>query len=229
MKPRERIERVEGQINYRFRNRNLIEAALTHASKSSQAERNNERLEFLGDRVLNLVIAESLLKQDQSAPVGILAPRFNRLVGQDTCAAVANDVDVGSVALLGRSESRSGGRKRLSLLADMIEAIIGAVYLDSGFENARDLVVRLWSQKISAVEKDAKDAKSTLQELVQSSGAPLPVYEEIARTGPDHKPEYVVEVSLHTGETARGRALSKRAAEKKAAKALLGRLGESTD
>lgn len=212
------------RLGYRFTDTKLLIRAVTHASISSDTRPDNQRLEFLGDRVLGLVMAEALLAADPDATEGQLAPRFNALVRKETCADVARQVDLGSVLKLGRSESMSGGRRKLALLGDGMEAVIAAVYLDSGFDAARDLVVRLWGARIDAVEADARDPKTALQEWAQARRQTPPSYTELGRTGPDHAPTFRVEVRLASGETASAEASSKRAAEQAAAGALLKRL-----
>ncbi|MFN6953071.1 MAG: ribonuclease III, partial [Albidovulum sp.] len=184
-------------------------------------------LEFLGDRVLGLVMAEALLAADRAASEGRLAPRFNALVRKETCAAVARDVNLGEVLKLGRSEMMSGGRRKEALLADAMEAVIAAVYLDAGFEAAKALVLRLWGERIRSVEADARDAKTSLQEWAQARGLPPPAYTELGREGPDHQPVFTVEVRLANGEAEVAQAGSKRQAEQAAARALLARMEDA--
>ena len=198
--------------------------AVTHASISSATRPDNQRLEFLGDRVLGLVMAEALLGADIAASEGQLAPRFNALVRKEACADVAREIGLGEVLKLGRSEMLSGGRRKEALLGDALEALIAAVYLDGGFEAAKALVLRLWGGRIVAVDSDARDAKTALQEWAQARGMPPPTYVEAARTGPDHQPVFTVEVVLESGELAKASAGSKRVAEQQAARALLTRL-----
>lgn len=213
------------RIGHDFRRPELLARAVTHASLSSPTRPSNERLEFLGDRVLGLSIATALFEQDGTAAEGQLAPRFNALVRQETCAEIAREVGLGDVLKLGRSEMLSGGRRKEALLGDALEAVIAAIYLDAGFEAARDTVLRLWGDRIAqAARADTRDAKSTLQEWAQARGLPPPTYAETARSGPDHQPVFTVEARLATGETASGTATGKRAAEQSAARALLARL-----
>ncbi len=213
------------RIGHDFARPELLVRALTHGSFSSETRPDNQRLEFLGDRVLGLVVAEAMLAADPEATEGQLAPRFNALVRKETCADVAREVDLGTVLKLGRSEMLSGGRRKQALLGDAMEAVIAAVYLDGGFEAAREMILRLWGKRIETVEADARDAKTSLQEWAQARGLKPPRYVETGREGPDHAPEFTIEAQLETGETAAARAASKRAAEQAAAKALLERLG----
>ena len=209
------------RLGHDFRRPELLQRALTHASIGSKTRPDNQRLEFLGDRVLGLVMSEALLSADRGATEGQLAPRFNALVRKETCAEVAREVDLGAVLRLGRSEMLTGGRRKEALLADGMEAVIAAVYLDAGLDAAREVVLRLWGERLQSVESDARDAKTMLQEWAQGHGAPPPDYAEVAREGPPHAPRFTIEVRLATGETARASAGSKRQAEQAAARALL--------
>ena len=209
------------RLGHRFVRDELLTEAVTHGSIGGAARANNQRLEFLGDRVLGLVMAEALLRADPKATEGQLAPRYNALVRKETCAAVAREAGLGEVLRLGRSEMLSGGRRKDALLADALEAVIAAVYLDAGFRAAEDLVLRLWGDRISAVEEDARDPKTALQEWAQARGLAPPDYVEIARKGPDHAPVFTLAARLVSGETATASAASKRAAEQAAAKSLL--------
>ena len=214
----------EARLGHDFRRPALLVEALTHSSMSSPSRGDNQRLEFLGDRVLGLVMAEALLAQDRAAAEGQLAPRFNALVRKETCADVAREIDLGAVLKLGRSEMLSGGRRKLALLGDAMEAVIAAVYLDGGFAAAREVVLRLWGGRIAAVETGARDAKTALQEWAQARGLMPPDYVELARSGPDHAPVFTIAARLATGESAEATAGSKRQAEQAAARALLDRL-----
>jgi ribonuclease-3 len=209
------------RLGHEFGQVELLVRALTHPSISSPNRSNNQRLEFLGDRVLGLVMAEALFSKDKTAAEGVLAPRYNALVRKETCAEVAKAIDLGEVLKLGRSEQKSGGRRKEALLADALEAVIAAVYLDAGFEPAREVVLRLWGSRIDQVEDDARDAKTSLQEWAQARGQKPPVYTEVGRDGPDHQPTFTIQVALASGETAQATAGSKRLAEQAAAKTLL--------
>ncbi|MEM9427741.1 MAG: ribonuclease III [Pseudomonadota bacterium] len=220
------LEAFCARLHYRFTEPELLIRALTHASISGAQRPDNQRLEFLGDRVLGLVIANALLDADKTAHEGLLAPRFNALVRKETCADIAREIGLGDVLKLGRSEMKSGGRRKNALLGDAMEAVIAAVYTDGGFDAARDLVLRLWGDRISTVDADARDAKTSLQEWAQARGHPPPDYVETAREGPDHAPVFTIEARLASGETAKASAPSKRAAEQAAAKALLVQIEE---
>ena len=199
--------------------------ALTHGSISGPDRDDNQRLEFLGDRVLGLVIAEALLAADPTASEGQVAPRFNALVRRETCAEVARQIGLGDALKLGRGEMQSGGRRKEALLADAMEAVIAAVYLDGGLDAARGVVLRLWGDRIGAAPADARDAKTALQEWAQARGEPPPAYDEVGREGPDHQPVFTIAVRLAGGGQAVAQAGSKRQAEQMAAAALLRELG----
>ncbi len=217
------LKALEGRLGHQFRTPDHLLRAVTHASISSVTRPDNQRLEFLGDRVLGLVMAEALLDADPGASEGQLAPRFNALVRKETCADVARAVGIGEVLKLGRSEMLSGGRRKDALLGDALEAVIAAVYLDGGFEPAKALVLRLWGDRVGAVASDARDAKTALQEWAQARGMPPPTYTETGRSGPDHQPQFTVVVTLENGARAEAQAGTKRIAEQQAAKALLAR------
>ncbi|MBP9950369.1 MAG: ribonuclease III [Cypionkella sp.] len=223
------LRAFEGRIGYRFAAPEMLLRAVTHASLSSPTRPDNQRLEFLGDRVLGLVMAEALLGADTAASEGQLAPRFNALVRKETCAEVARELGVGEVMKLGRSEMLSGGRRREALLGDAMEAVIAAVYVDGGFDAARDLILRLWGARIAAVERDARDPKTALQEWAQARAMPPPDYTEAGRSGPDHQPMFTVRVTMANGEGETASAGTKRVAEQQAAKALLARMEKTHD
>ena len=224
MKLSREIRDFEGRIGHSFAQPELLVQALTHASHAAPARPSNERLEFLGDRVLGLVIAAALLDADAGATEGQLSPRFNALVRQETCAEIAREIGLGEVLRLGRSEAMTGGRRKEALLGDAMEAVVAAVFRDAGFQAARDVVLRLWGERIEAAEARVSNPKSALQEWSQARGLGLPAYAEITRTGPAHQPVFTIEVRLESGEAARATAPGKRAAEIAAAAAMLERL-----
>ena len=226
MKKSEAIRSFEQRLGYEFSNLSLLIEALTHSSIASDFRKDNQRLEFLGDRVLGLVMAEALLEIDQTAPEGTLAPRFNALVRKETCAEVARQIELGGVLKIGRSEMISGGRRKDALLGDGMEAVIAAIYKDGGFEIAKTIIIKLWGDRIKNVKGDARDAKTMLQEWAQARGQNPPNYEVMSRSGPDHAPDFRVKVILDSGETSEALAGSKRQAEQMAAKALLQKIGE---
>lgn len=227
MAPPRKLRDLEARIGYTFQDRALFKKALTHASvrQASNKRRDNERLEFLGDRVLGLAIAELLSEVYPSASEGDLARQFNRLVRGGTCADVARTLDLGPALVLSESEAGSGGREKATILADACEALLGAVFLEAGYEKAREIVRLHWSPKLEGAPVVAADAKSALQEWAQGQGLELPSYIEVAREGPDHAPRFTSEVRIKGRKPARGEGANKRAAEQDAAATLLAREG----
>ncbi len=221
------LQALSERLGHRFDRPELLVRAVTHSSRAGANREDNQRLEFLGDRVLGLVMAEALLASDTGATEGQLAPRFNALVRKEACADVAREIDLGATLKLGRSEMLSGGRRKQALLGDAMEAVIAAVYLDAGFDTAKTLVLRLWGQRIGSVEDDARDAKTALQEWAQARAMPPPSYVELSRDGPDHAPIFGIEVRLADGQSAKAKAGSKRLAEQAAAKTLLATIEKS--
>ena len=217
------------RLGYEFSRPELLQRALTHGSISTATRPDNQRLEFLGDRVLGLTLAEALFAADRAATEGQLAPRYNALVKGETCAAIARGIGLGDVLKLGRSEMLSGGRRKEALLADAMEAVLAAVYLDAGFEAARTVILRLWADRLQNVDDDARDAKTALQEWAQAQGMQPPRYVQIARNGPDHAPEFEIAVRLDDGREAMARGTgTKRSIEQAAAQALLDQIEGST-
>ena len=213
------------RLGYDFARPEVLLRALTHASVVSPTRPDNQRLEFLGDRVLGLVVAEALFFADTEAAEGQLAPRLNALVGGETCADVARQIDLGAVLKLGRSEMMSGGRRKEAVLADAMEAVLAAVYLDGGYTVARQVVLRLWGPRLDSVAEDARDAKTALQEWAQAKGMPPPAYDETSRDGPDHAPIFHVTVRLADGRSAEAQGQgTRRSIEQAAAQNLLDQL-----
>jgi ribonuclease III len=226
LRPR-KFKELETKLGYRFKDAAMIEQALTHASvRGGKTERgDNERLEFIGDRVLGLAIAEVLNGQFPDANEGELARRYNRLVRGESCAKVARAIGLGTHLILSESEADSGGREKTTILADAIEALLGAVFLDGGFDKARTVVRKLWQEQSEQVPESSVDAKSELQEWAQGMGLALPKYTVVSRKGPDHAPHFTAEVTIAGRAPAQGEGASKRIAEQAAATALLEREG----
>jgi ribonuclease-3 len=219
------IRAFMGRLGHDFARPELLVRALTHGSIASATRPDNQRLEFLGDRVLGLVMAEALFRADLKASEGQLAPRYNALVKGETCAAMAREIGLGDVLKLGRSEMLSGGRRKEALLADAMEAVIAAVYLDAGFDTARDMILRLWRDRLDSLDDDPRDAKTALQEWAQANGMPPPAYDQTDRSGPDHAPVFHITARLADGREAHASgAGTKRSIEQAAAQALLDRL-----
>ena len=205
----------------------LLKVALTHASARAGArpQEDNERLEFLGDRVLGLAVAELLADSFPKAREGELARWFNHLVRAETCAEIAQEWELGAFILMSGGEAGSGGRSKKTILANACEAVLGAIFADGGYDSARAVVHRFWQPQLDMLELAAPDAKSLLQEWAQGRRLPLPRYLEVAREGPDHAPRFTAEVQIDGVAPERGTGANKRAAEQAAALAMLVREG----
>ncbi|MFP4125416.1 MAG: ribonuclease III [Alphaproteobacteria bacterium] len=200
--------------------------ALVHRSAGGRRRADNERLEFLGDRVLGLAVADLLYHRFAAEPEGGLSKRHAALVRRETLAEVAADWALGPLLQLSAGERAAGGAANPATLADAVEAVIGAVYEDGGFAPARALVVRFWSPRLAGLAEAPRDAKTSLQEWSQAHGLGLPAYREVAREGPSHDPRFVVEVALAPHPPVRAEGRSKRAAEQEAAALMLARVAE---
>jgi ribonuclease-3 len=220
---------LEDRIGHDFADKVLLERALTHISALSGGPQNRvasyQRLEFLGDHVLGLVMSDMLFRAFPKANEGELSRRLADLVRKDTCADVARAMDLGPALKLGNSESHAGGRLRATILADACEALIGAVFVDGGYETAASVIERFWKERMLKPARPLRDAKTMLQEWAQARGLPTPTYRELARTGPHHDPKFRVGVVLPDRPPAEGMGPSKRAAEQAAAAAMLSREG----
>lgn len=219
-----RLDELEGRLGHRFRDRALLEQALTHRSAADPKRGmldSNERLEFLGDRVLGLLIAEWLVERFPKEREGGLGRRFASLASQDILAPIAEGMGVAEALRIPPSENRSGLRERATVIADALEAILGALYLDSGdLDAARAVVRREWASALEADARPPSNAKNRLQEHTLARGLGLPRYTTLSSDGPAHQPVFVVEVEA-AGRTARATGDSKRAAEQAAAEAWL--------
>jgi len=221
------LDLLSDRLGHAFAKPALLREALTHPSASGRRggkSLNYQRLEFLGDRVLGLIVAELLYREFPREPEGDLARRLAALVREETLAQVAEDLELGEFMVIAGSEEGAGERANPSLLSDVCEAAIGALYLDGGLEAARAFIERCWRPLLAADLEPPQDAKTALQEWAQGRGLPLPSYREVAREGPDHEPRFTVAVSVAGHEAAEGEGRSKRAAEQAAAERLLIRL-----
>lgn len=221
------LKHLYGRLGYAFKDRSLVELALTHASArpSLKPNEDNERLEFLGDRVLGLAVAELLTASFPEASEGELARRFNQLVRAERCGEIAQRWELGKLIVMSGGEAESGGRGKKTILANACEAVLGAIFLDSGYAEARDVVHRFWADELGDLDLGVPDAKSILQEWAQGRHLPLPRYIEVSREGPDHKPRFTTEVHIDGVAPERGEGANKRAAEQAAALAMLLREG----
>jgi len=212
------------RLGHTFAEPALLRQALTHASAAGRARAeitSYERLEFLGDRVLGLIVADMLLDAFPDEAEGALARRHAYLVSRDALAEVARELDLSAFLQLSKGEAESGGRHNPAMLADVCEAIIGAIYRDGGLDAARGFVRRHWQPLVRQNRRPPQDAKTALQEWAQARGLPLPSYREVGRQGPSHDPHFTVEAAVQNHEPARGTGRSKRAAEHDAARQLL--------
>lgn len=215
---------LEERLQYHFKDRTGLQRALTHRSAvpgDQVAHESYQRHEFLGDRVLALVVAEMLFSTYPREEEGDLARRLNQLVRRETCAEVALDLDLGSVLRLGAGERQSGGRRKEAILGDVAEAVIAAIYLDGGFEAAKDFVLRNWKPRMESLTGPLRDSKTLLQEWAQGRGQGLPTYSIVERSGPDHAPTFRVVVAIDGEVAGEGQGKSKRDAEQAAAAEVL--------
>lgn len=217
----EALTALEERLGHRFANRRLLVRALTH--RSHAADHSYERLEFLGDRVLGVVVADLLLQTFPEEPEGHLSRRFNALVRRETLAEIAEAFDLGADIRFGQSEEEAGGQNP-AILSDVLEALIAAIYRDGGFDAAYRFVSDHWTPRLGTDPSPPRDAKSALQEWTMARGLGLPVYEETGRAGPDHAPEFTVRVSVPDHGSAEATGKAKRRAEQSAAETLLERL-----
>jgi ribonuclease III len=221
------LPKLQAALGHVFHDTGLLEHALTHVSSVAGGNTrlmSYQRLEFLGDRVLGLAIAEMLAAAFPSADEGELARRMSELVRKETCAEVAEAWKLGPNIRLGAGEAQSGGRKRLTILADCCEAVIGAVFLDAGYAAAQRVVAQAWEKRLTLEHGGRRDSKTLLQELAQARRLGVPVYREAARSGPAHRMRFVMAVDVEALGAAEGEGASKREAEQAAAAALLAKL-----
>lgn len=215
--------------DYQFKQADLLQQALTHRSYSSS---HNERLEFLGDSLLNLFIASALYERFPQAREGDLSRLRAQLVKGTTLTEIAKELNLGPHLRLGSGEKKSGGQQRESILADVVEAIIGAIYRDSNFESCEAVVLSWYQQRLEAIDlsRSAKDAKSTLQEILQAKHLPLPDYRVIETRGQAHQQQFVVQCELKPlGIKSLAEGRSRKIAEQKAASDLLARLDRESE
>jgi len=219
---------LEAALDYKFSSPDLLSLALTHSSMTkSRADRDqtNQRLEFLGDRVLGLIVADMIYQAFPDEEEGAMARRHTALVRKEALARVATSLNLGDYISMAPAEGDSGGRENEALLADTCEAIIAALFMDGGLKAAENFIHKHWSDLMAQDLKPPMDAKTTLQEYIQSKAMPLPTYREILREGPPHDPVFTIEVSIESGEARSGIGSSKRQAEQMAAAAMLRLLG----
>lgn len=218
------FQAIAALLGYTFRNRDLLKAALTHGSgRKGKANITYQRLEFLGDRVLGLVIAEELYVRNPRKAEGALAQNFSLLVRAEACADAARDLGIAEHIRVGTKEKAQGMTTQTVILGDVMEAILGAMYLDGGLEPSRALIMRLWERRLSNRTKLVKDAKSFLQEWALGQAKAIPAYRVVTREGPDHSPQFTIAVTVEGFSEAVASAQSKRTGEQLAAEAFLRR------
>jgi ribonuclease-3 len=217
------LEVLAGELGHSFADPRLLEEALTHrsAARSDGYRFGNERLEFLGDRVLGLVIADLLLESFPDAPEGELARRLTALVRREALEEVSRALDLGRFLQLSEGEARTGGHRNTGLQANACEALIGALYLDGGMAAAVAFIHKYWQPLLVAAAAPVRDPKTRLQEWAQARALALPDYRVVAETGPAHEPQFTIEVSVDGLAPVRAKAGTKRRAEQEAAEALL--------
>ena len=224
------LDALERRSDYQFKDRGLLKTALTHASAVGDARvapgDTYQRLEFLGDRVLGLVVASMLLEAFPLATEGELSSRLADLVRKETCAEVAVALDIGGAVVFGGSRAQHRSLLTVNVLGDVCEALIAAVYLDGGFEAARGFVERQWRERMFEAPAGGRNAKSALQEWAQGRGLALPAYRQIGREGSEHEPVFLVEVKVGSLPPAKGRGQTKREAESAAASLMLEQLAQ---
>lgn len=219
------VSRLEARLGHDFSDKTLLATALTHMSAEGSRLGSYQRLEFLGDRVLGLSVADMLFARYPEAAEGDMSRRLADLVRKETCAEVAQSWDLGAFLRLGEGEILAGARKNRAILADACEAIIGAVFIDGGYGAARALVERALGERLLKPVKPLRDAKTALQEWAQGCGHPTPTYTERGRSGPDHAPVFIVAARITGLPDAEAQGQSKRLAEQAAAEAFLRREG----
>lgn len=219
------VKDLEKNLGHVFADSGLLKRALTHAS--ANVDHSNERLEFLGDRVLGLIVAEKLHALFPDDAEGALALKYNALARGEACARAAEAAGLAGHIILARSEAGSGGRQKIAILAGACEAVIAALYLDGGLAAARQFIDRYWADMFAGLGHDMRDAKTRLQEWAQSrkDNPAAPVYQEVGRAGPDHAPRFSVKVNVPGLEPVTGEGSSKREAEQDAASRMLTVLG----
>jgi ribonuclease III len=222
---------LEKKIGHRFKHKSLLTEALTHVSAvgGGKYKASYQRFEFLGDHVLGLAIAHLLLREFPQAQEGELSQRLSDLVRKETCTEVGIELDLGSYIYFGRHELQSGGRKKKTILADVCEAVIGAVYLDGGFAAAEKFIDKYWRARALAPGRELRDAKTRLQEWAQKRGLPPPSYHQVERKGPDHRPMFRIAVDVQGIVSGEGEGATKRDAQRAAAEAALAAQGIKID
>ena len=207
--------KIQKKINYHFKDESILLRALTHKSKINESS--NEVLEFLGDRVLSLIISEKLIEMYPFDREGILDKKLSNLVDKNTCLKIAKKIDLMEFIILGSTEIQSEGNQKKSILSNCCEALIGAIYEDGGYDEAKKFVLLFWDDLFKSLDLKPIDPKSALQEKLLKKYKKLPIYETISKSGPDHSPVFCIEVSFENYISAKAEASTVKEAEKLAA------------
>ena len=219
------FSKLEEILDYQFNDRHLLERALTHSSTND--DYNYQRLEFLGDRVLGLVMAHALFTEFKGENEGGLAKRHTALVQGRTCALIGQAHNIGDYIMLSASERESGGHLNENIIGDVVESLLGAVYIDGGYEKAKTVILKLWGDNIKTLETAPQDPKTELQEWVQARGLGLPIYEVVDKSGPDHAPNFLMRVTIEGHDSVESEGTSRRQTEKTAARKMLKKIKKS--
>jgi ribonuclease-3 len=217
MKSAGTVKQLEKQLNHTFKDKELLRHALTHSSTGE--DQNYERLEFLGDRVLGLVIAQALYERFPDEAEGDLAKRLAALVQGELLAEIASQIELGQFIILSEAEAQAGGAQNENILSDVFEALIGALYIDGGLKKCEALINGLWEGRFTEMKTPPQHPKTRLQEWAQGKGLPLPSYKVIGQSGPDHAPVFEIQLTVKGYEPVSAEGYSRQEAEKQAAKA----------
>ena len=212
------ISDLEKAISFKFKDQSILRRSLTHKSFDND---NNETLEFLGDRVLGLVISEKLISDFPNDSEGLLDKRYSKLVNKETCYKISQSLNLGDFILLGSTEINSKGNEKKSILADSCESLIGAIYLDSGYEESKKFICNFWNEEFESIDSNLIDPKSFLQEWMLKRYKELPEYKLLDQSGPDHAPLFSVELSFKEYKKATNEGKSIKDAEMKAAESFI--------
>ncbi len=221
------LDKLQEIIGWKFRNIDLLKEAITHSSFLAKKNFNNERMEFLGDRVLGIVIADILFKKYPDEDEGGLAKRHSALVSGKTLALIAKEIDIGKYMEFSDSEKSTGGASNSHLLANAMEALLGAIYLDGDLQPCKKIIGKLWEDKIDMMVKAPQDPKTELQEWAQARKLGIPEYKIIEKNGPDHSPVFVISLHISGYNEITAKGSSKRKAEKKAATLFLEKIKDN--
>ena len=213
------ISDLENTISFKFKDQSILKRSLTH--KSFDKNDNNESVEFLGDRVLGLVISEKLISDFPNDSEGLLDKRYSKLVNKETCYKISQSLNLGDFILLGSTEINSKGNEKKSILADACESLIGAIYLDSGYEESKKFICNFWNEEFESMDSNLIDPKSFLQEWTLKRYKELPEYKLLDQSGPDHAPLFSVELSFKEYKKATNEGKSIKDAEMKAAESFI--------